>query len=92
MIDKAILGRRDFLAVMGMGAAAMATGRFVSAAPEAKSKPNIVLIMTDDMGFSDLGCYGSEIGTPNLDSLAAGVCGSHNSTIPVDAARPARAC
>ncbi len=33
-------------------------------------KPNIILIMADDMGFSDLGCYGSEITTPNLDGLA----------------------
>ncbi len=33
-------------------------------------KTNIVLIMVDDMGFSDLGCYGSEIDTPNIDSLA----------------------
>jgi len=35
-------------------------------------QPNIVLIMSDDMGFSDIGCYGSEIETPNLDRLAAG--------------------
>ncbi|MGB6220822.1 MAG: arylsulfatase [Haloferula sp.] len=34
-------------------------------------QPNILVIMTDDMGFSDLGCYGSEIETPTLDRLAA---------------------
>ena len=35
-------------------------------------KPNIILILADDMGFSDIGCYGGEIPTPNLDSLAKG--------------------
>jgi len=35
------------------------------------AKPNIILIMVDDMGFSDIGSYGSEIKTPNLDKLAA---------------------
>ncbi|MDA9961298.1 arylsulfatase [Opitutales bacterium] len=35
------------------------------------SRPNIVLIMSDDMGFSDIGCYGGEIQTPHLDALAA---------------------
>ena len=35
-------------------------------------RPNVVLIMVDDMGFSDIGCYGSEIDTPNINALAAG--------------------
>lgn len=36
----------------------------------ADKKPNIVLIMLDDMGYSDLGCYGGEIETPHIDTLA----------------------
>ncbi len=37
----------------------------------AAERPNILLILTDDMGFSDLGCFGGEIDTPHLDALAA---------------------
>ena len=36
-----------------------------------RGKPNIIVIMSDDMGYSDIGCYGSEIETPVLDALAA---------------------
>ena len=53
-----ILTRRSLLSQLGMAARAR--------------KPNIILMMADDMGFSDIGCYGSEIATPNLDRLAQG--------------------
>ena len=36
----------------------------------AEEQPNVILIMVDDMGYSDIGCYGGEINTPNLDALA----------------------
>lgn len=39
---------------------------------EAGKRPNILLICADDLGWSDIGCYGSEVKTPNLDRLAAG--------------------
>ncbi len=38
---------------------------------ENKNKPNVLLIMADDMGFSDLGAFGSEISTPNIDKIVA---------------------
>ena len=37
-----------------------------------RTRPNIILIMVDDMGYSDIGCYGGEVQTPNIDKLAKG--------------------
>ena len=54
--------RRKLLSLAGTAAASGAVSK----------PPNIILIMADDMGFSDIGCYGSEIATPNLDRLAKG--------------------
>ena len=39
--------------------------------PVADNRPNILLIIGDDMGFSDLGVFGSEVATPNIDALAS---------------------
>jgi len=51
-----------------LSAAILALLGLISA--EAAEKPNILIVLADDLGFSDLGCYGGEIATPNLDRLA----------------------
>jgi arylsulfatase A-like enzyme len=53
-----------FFATGGLTAAAIAAGE----AP----RPNVIVILSDDIGYTDLGCYGGEIETPNLDALARG--------------------
>lgn len=46
-------------------------GLLAASITSAAERPNIIVILVDDMGFSDIGCYGGEIPTPNIDQLAA---------------------
>ncbi len=66
--------RRRFIHAMGLGSAGLAVQGCagLSRKKAKRDAPNIVLIMADDMGYSDIGCYGGEIHTPNLDRLAQG--------------------
>jgi len=65
---------RDRLMIRGMFLSLSFVALVVSSVSSAEvaDRPNIVIILADDMGYSDLGCYGGEIETPHLDALARG--------------------
>ncbi|HKK81675.1 MAG TPA: sulfatase-like hydrolase/transferase, partial [Prolixibacteraceae bacterium] len=61
--------RKKYSSILGLFLSVL----FMSCQPgKEQTKPNILLISVDDMGWSDIGCYGSEINTPNIDRMAEG--------------------
>jgi arylsulfatase len=66
------LSRRSFLRQTVAFGSALSLGALTFGRNRERQKPNVLVIVADDMGFSDAGCYGGEIATPNLDRLAAG--------------------
>src|SRR5881296_2450744 len=64
---------RSFIPTIVLAVLTWTGGAFLSTSMGAsvQGKPNIILILADDMGFSDAGCYGGEIHTPSIDRLAA---------------------
>ena len=65
--------RRKFLKALSLGAAAAVFSQAPAAAEASKRKPNVVLVLVDDMGWTDVGCFGSTYyQTPNIDRLCRG--------------------
>lgn len=81
------MNRRKFLAAAGASLAAPALSRplaqLEAQTPHpAPARPNIIVIICDDLGYGDLGCYGSQLATPNLDRLAGEGVRSTQHTTP----------
>ena len=70
-------GRREFLKQLSLGSAGLVGTSFLNQMlscrhEPAGERPNVIILFADDLGFSDIGCFGGEIETPNLDRLATG--------------------
>ena len=86
------LNRRNFLKMMGMGAASLLVPACNVTTPRPKKKLNFVFFLVDDLGWKDLGCYGSSFyETPNIDKLARGSMRFTNAYAACPVCSPTRA-
>ena len=68
---KSPISRRTFLRMAGAGVAAAVPAWTAAAQPAVRRNPNVVIILVDDLGWTDAGCYGSRYyETPHIDRLA----------------------
>ena len=67
-----ILMRKHYLSILTCAASLCCFGAPSLAGNDGSPPPNILFIVADDLGFTDVGAYGGEISTPNLDGLAEG--------------------
>jgi len=85
--------RRELLKSAGLGALALTAPRRLRGAAQTARPPNVVFIMVDDMGYHDVGCYGSKtIRTPNLDRMAAEGVRFTDAYSGATVCAPARSC
>jgi len=86
------IGRREFLALAGTGAMGLLGGRICGAKEGGQGKPNVIVIISDDQGYADVGYHGcKDIPTPNIDSIAASGVQFTNGYVSCPVCSPTRA-